>query len=156
MGASHPFGRTLKKPLLSGKLLYHILRPLSRVFEVFLLSECTKRRNPNERIGHNDHKVYGIDRERGKPRTIWLIAVYRGAPVLRGSLREGAVAKRLRENARVKHSALTREKAYVTGTRAPPPDFVGSPLPEGALWNGNRPMNPNLNTHIIPKHRMEE
>ena len=37
---------------------------------------------------------------------------------------------------------LSGKKVYITSTQAPPPDFVGSPLPEGASWSGRLPDKP--------------
>ena len=39
---------------------------------------------------------------------------------------------------------LSGKKVYITSTQAPPPDFVGSPLPEGASWSGRLPAKPKF------------
>ena len=61
------------------------------------------------------------------------IAVYRGAPVLRGSLREGAVAKRLRENARVKTFCSHTRKSVCYRHAGSPTRLRREPPPGGGL-----------------------
>lgn len=49
---------------------------------------------------------------------------------------------------------LSGKKVYITSTQAPPPDFVGSPLPEGASWSGRLPYKPKFTAYPFQTDRI--